>query len=413
VSELRVRIYDVKFGDAILLTVPGVRATSKPKHVLIDVGNAPFSEGDGNDKSVYLPIVLDVLDELAGEPLHLYISTHEHMDHVQGLFHASRDLSQEEPPRVLKDLLAIERVWLTGSADPDYYDTHPEAKKQLAFRQQFFKGLAEAAAAAGRPILPARFDAMAANNNPASTAACVAYARTMGSDPDSPRYLHREIDLSDAHELTGVSIRVLAPEEDTSEYYGKAHALWADDTVAQGRLDLLKNPDGGKMPAAPAGVDATAFRKLWKVLRDGPLTDTLLQIDKAANNTSIVFELTWKRWKLLFAGDAEERSWATMSAVPDLLQPVHFLKVSHHGSHNGTPSEELLERILPKDYDGPERIAVVSTCSNTYSGIPHTQTDAAIRERCPVFLKTTDRDLQTAPSGARYFDLTFDSAGPG
>jgi hypothetical protein len=30
-----------------------------------------------------------------------------------------------------------------------------------------------------------------------------------------------------------------------------------------------------------------------------------------------------------------------------LLKPVHFLKVSHHGSHNGTPTDSRFEAILP------------------------------------------------------------------
>jgi hypothetical protein len=30
-----------------------------------------------------------------------------------------------------------------------------------------------------------------------------------------------------------------------------------------------------------------------------------------------------------------------------VLKPVHFLKVSHHGSHNGTPADDVFEAILP------------------------------------------------------------------
>src|SRR3712207_7480481 len=30
-----------------------------------------------------------------------------------------------------------------------------------------------------------------------------------------------------------------------------------------------------------------------------------------------------------------------------VLEPVHFLKVAHHGSHNGTPDGEILDAILP------------------------------------------------------------------
>ena len=30
-----------------------------------------------------------------------------------------------------------------------------------------------------------------------------------------------------------------------------------------------------------------------------------------------------------------------------LVEPVHFLKVSHHGSHTGMPPEDIVEKLLP------------------------------------------------------------------
>jgi hypothetical protein len=59
-----------------------------------------------------------------------------------------------------------------------------------------------------------------------------------------------------------------------------------------------------------------------------------------------------------------------------VLSPVHFLKVSHHGSHNGTPSESILENILPEDRGGDprERRAVVSTYKETYNNVPDPDT---------------------------------------
>ena len=44
--------------------------------------------------------------------------THEHLDHVQGLLAAKRAGVE----------LAARRAWLTGSAHPEYYKTHPDAK---------------------------------------------------------------------------------------------------------------------------------------------------------------------------------------------------------------------------------------------------------------------------------------------
>lgn len=72
--------------------------------------------------------------------------------------------------------------------------------------------------------------------------------------------------------------------------------------------------------------------------------------------------LEWRRWRLLFTGDAEHRSWKEMNKR-GVLKPVHFLKVSHHGSWNGTPSGEILDKILPPTPpDRRKRHAAVSTC---------------------------------------------------
>ena len=128
--------------------------------------------------------------------------------------------------------------------------------------------------------------------------------------------------------------------------------------------------------------------------------ENLLTIDKAANETSVVVCMEWRGWRFLFTGDAEERSWATMHRE-GALKPVHFLKISHHGSHNGTPHDELLDEFLP--VDDPEaylRHAVVSTCAGSYNGVPHSPTSDKIAERCTV------HSTEGLEPGS-YFDLEF------
>jgi beta-lactamase superfamily II metal-dependent hydrolase len=155
-------------------------------------------------------------------------------------------------------------------------------------------------------------------------------------------------------------------------------------------------------PLPPPGVDGEAFYNLVERRRSG-VFDNLLAIDKAANNSSVVFRLEWRGWKLLFPGDAEERAWQEMGKLdPSPLKAVHFLKVGHHGSHNGTPTGDLLERILPLQApDARPRSALVSTHDGTYSGVPHAETLAEIAERCdPVVRIGEDGD-------ALFTDLLF------
>jgi beta-lactamase superfamily II metal-dependent hydrolase len=61
----------------------------------------------------------------------------------------------------------------------------------------------------------------------------------------------------------------------------------------------------------------------------------------------IVFCLEWHGNKLLFTGDAEELSWETLYQK-DVLKEVDFLKISHHGSENGTSPDEILEKFSLK-----------------------------------------------------------------
>jgi hypothetical protein len=152
-------------------------------------------------------------------------------------------------------------------------------------------------------------------------------------------------------------------------------------------------------PHPPPGVDAGAFLGLVAARKAGAV-DNLFEIDKAANNTSTVFALEWRGWRLLFAGDAEVRSWRTM-AKEGMLKPVHFLKVSHHGSHNGTPADEVFEAIMPAvPPDDRPRRAAISTWDHTYNGIPHQLTNDRLAERATL-LSTLDQrnDL--------FYDVTF------
>jgi len=57
-----------------------------------------------------------------------------------------------------------------------------------------------------------------------------------------------------------------------------------------------------------------------------------------------------------------------------VLSPIDFLKVSHHGSHNGTPEREIIENIFPQNESTKPRFAAVSTFPETYNGIPHAET---------------------------------------
>jgi hypothetical protein len=137
-------------------------------------------------------------------------------------------------------------------------------------------------------------------------------------------------------------------------------------------------------PMPPPGVDAGAFYNLV-ARRRNCFAGNLLSIDQAANNSSLVFSLEWRGWRLLFPGDAEVGSWEMMRRAEDVLKPVHFLKVSHHGSQNGTPTGEAFDAILPPiPPDERPRRAAISAWHETYSGIPHSPTNERLKGRAEL-----------------------------
>ncbi|MFA6965250.1 hypothetical protein [Bosea sp. (in: a-proteobacteria)] len=381
------RVYNVRFGDAILLTVPDEdeHGAAKNLHVLIDIGNALAREGGRDD--VFEPIFKDILAILGDEPLDLYIMTHEHMDHVQGLMYGKARLQLS---------LKAKEVWMTASSAPDYYDRFENAKKQKLTMLALYDDVARFFAARPAAPPPPAIEALLALNNPQASRDCVDHIAAIG--PRAPLYIHREAALHGRNPFRRAHVRLLAPEEDTSVYYGRL----APHTL--GPLDPETTDVGmaaGEL-APPAGVSAADFANLIRFRSHG-MSSNLLQIDKAANNTSVVLELEWQGWVLLLPGDAEEKSWEIMERK-GLLRPAHFLKVSHHGSINGSPAQ-LYNKVLPEEApDGRSRTAVVSTFDGSYPGVPDTATLAALGNRATLY------DTRNLPPGG-YFDFEFGADG--
>jgi beta-lactamase superfamily II metal-dependent hydrolase len=390
-DTLTVRVYNVRFGDAILITVPDRDPDTRKvarRRILLDVGNAPLvASPEGGDDAAFKPVMDDLLDQLEGQPLDLYVMTHEHLDHVQGLAHAAWKLYPD-----FADRFRVKHVWLTASAAPDYAQRFPEAQKQkLAFEAMHAR--LRTMLSAAPPSSARALASYLANNDPTKTKQCVKFLQAL--NPAATEYVHRGVDLAGKHPFREARLEVWAPEEDTTEYYGRLQRL---EAAPGGSTPGAGTPEAPVIP--PSGVDVGAFQQLVEARKDG-IAENLLAIDKAANNTSVVFVLRWRGWSLLFAGDAELKSWRIMERE-GVLEPVHFLKVAHHGSHNGTPDGAIFDAILPpRPLDRRQRHAAISTWEETYSGIPHPPTNRRLAERCEVHT-TLD-----AP-GRLYYDVPFE-----
>jgi beta-lactamase superfamily II metal-dependent hydrolase len=373
-SDLVVRAYNVGFGDAILVSIPD-RATSgveTVRHILFDVGN--LLAGKANKDEVFEVVVADIIAKTGGE-VDLYVMTHEHLDHTQGLLTASN-----------KGLdLRAKHSWLTGSAKPDYYENHPQAKKRRLEMDAALDDAARTLQASPDDELEellwnnsSRMDTGALG---LKTADYIAHLRTI-APPDQTHYIDRTMMLEGRHPFEEAKLTVLAPEEDTSDYYGRLPAVRTLTAAPESAMGLKAPKPERALPNPPPGVDPGAYFDLVRSRRGG-IKANLLEIDAANNNTSVVVQIEWRGWRLLFSGDAELRSWRTMNGF-GLLQPVDVIKVSHHGSHNGT-LEEIFDTLLPPiGPDARERYALVSTADGSFDSVPELDTLKYYADRCEL-----------------------------
>jgi hypothetical protein len=221
------------------------------------------------------------------------------------------------------------------------------------------------------------------------------------------RFLSRAPEVLDTVALPGVVVHVLGPSREES--------VLADMDPPSGESFLRAAPVGGDGGDAvlPFAVDPSPevvlpeeLRALLaRISRESALLGAV-SLEKAVNNTSLMLAFEVGEAVLLFPGDAQWGAWKVNLDDPravGLLERTTFYKVGHHGSHNATPPDPILELILPvQNPDGRERTALISTCENTYGGVPHGPTKARLEMRCDAVLNTESVDPSEAVT------ITFD-----
>jgi beta-lactamase superfamily II metal-dependent hydrolase len=381
-ATIEIRGYVVGFGDCILLRLPDGDRT---RYILIDFGRAP------NDPSSIerFPNIARDIEKRCNGHIDLLVMTHEHLDHMEG-FYRERDIFNR---------IEVDRVWMSLPSHPQYYSDYPKAKLQTKLRE----GLAQFAAAARRNglVLHPAFQSLLENN--LANKDRINYLRTLGKKPVA--YLARGKAKDAATAFKNIKIHVLAPEPDVSVYYASARekalmtALAAAGERATGTRSGHGRGEGMSwdFPTVPragdddfGGLSPSDFERLRRVVREDGVTAARF-IDRAQNNTSLCLLIETDGKRLLFPGDAELESWDVMKhRCRSELKPVDFLKVSHHGSHNGTPLE-LLDNLLPVKRKARAQI-LVSTKRNVYgtkNPVPDMSLLKELERRC-CRLVTTD-----------------------
>ena len=401
-DTLSVRIYNVEFGDAILVSVPDRDSNDvvTMRHILIDCGNALIESKGGHDE-VFNCIISDVLKKLDGCPLDLYVMTHEHMDHIQGLpYCESKFYNQTE--NQLRDLLKTRFAWLTVSSAKEYYTdgSHPEAAKRLSETLSMYEKVDNClnVIKASGENLSEELLLLWKNNNPRKTANCVEYLRGLAKETF---FVSRGFGVGNAHPFNEAKFEIWGPENDTASYSSKmqSHSVALEATA---HLNSSKERTSFSDVTPLPGVDGSAFYNLVDMRKNA--LESLLSIDQNTNNSSVVFLLEWRGYRLLFTGDAERLSWKKMDEAK-VLKPVHFIKVGHHGSYNGTPVIKVLEKVIPfQPPDNKPRYAGVSTSiAGDYENVPDEDTLKLFSDRCSKLYRTDNSALEPGD----YIDIDF------
>lgn len=388
-AHVDIRAYVVGFGDCILLRLPDGTQT---RHVLIDFGRAP---NDAGSLERFPAIAQDIAAQCGGH-LDLVVVTHEHLDHMEGFYRE----------REVFDQMQVDQVWMGLPSDPDYYTDFPKAKPQKKLREAV-AAFARRAAMKGVAFHPS-FRSLLENN--LSNKDRIDYLRKLGTQPVA--YLARGSKVG-ARWSKSIKIKVLAPEKDVSVYYGRSAPSRASAVALQATLGVSPAADRGEnfpwdfksvtRAKAPdlAGFSATDFDRLRRAIRENGVAAARF-IDRAQNNTSLCLLIEVAGKRLLLPGDAELESWSRIREhCKAQMKPVDFLKVSHHGSHNGTPLDAL-DVLLPVKRAAKAKI-LVSTKRNVYgtkNPVPDSSLLTLLQQRCSE-LVTTDGALGT------HVDLTL------
>jgi beta-lactamase superfamily II metal-dependent hydrolase len=394
-NGVTVRMYRQGHGDCFLIAFPR-EDSADPYYVLIDCGYKPGSDAF-LDHGKSIGDVVKHLFESCGGRLDLAILTHEHQDHLNGLWKKTKPYFGD---------FEIEETWVAWTEDPtndlanDLRRRHHDqllgllaARRELALavgeddpavqRVDSLLGL-ELGGGTTRLTMPAL---LAAADDPEKSVnkQGLKLIKDKGASRNGSFCKYPGKKPTPLDGAAGVRAFILGPPE---------HAdLIADEDPHEGEGFPQGNPFSfaGAVQSTP-GTATSPFRRHFFVpltfafdganpffvdrygTGPGPVDDSngievppnapwrriddewlysaetlALKLNTGINNTSLVvaFELPASKKVLFFAGDAQRGNWVSWKDVTfddggqtvtakDLLGRTVLYKVGHHGSHNAT-----------------------------------------------------------------------------
>jgi beta-lactamase superfamily II metal-dependent hydrolase len=349
-TTVSVRMYNVGFGDAFVVTV---RRDEEHWKMLVDCGVHSQGRARPIEEAVQA-IVADLkADSVDGVPhLDVVVATHHHADHISGF---AFDLWEQ---------VVVDEVWVPFVEDEDDPDGKRLRESQTTTAQRI-KELVERRQAvesgpAARLLAVAHDFAMNSFGNAESTDRLLSRNGLGFATKPAIRYLPSTVPAENVIETTisGVVARVLGPSRDPEQLKRMDPPKSAGWLRLDGDLDAedealpaLFNDSFVARSTDALPVELTKAQKalhLDDITNDDGVLAAASVLERAVNNTSVFFVLDVAGTKLLFPGDAQQGAWEHVLNDPvslALVKDVAFYKIGHHGSHNATP-KRYVEEIL-------------------------------------------------------------------
>ena len=444
-ARVRVRMYQVGFGDCLLISAEydaPLADGRAERHILIDYGTSHsprkgFARGRMAD-------VAALIEQHTHGVLDVLAVTHRHRDHLRGFeVDAGAEILRRLAPKVVLRSWTEDPALAPDAAGPAGAPGAPGAP-----------GLAAAPAPADGVVGPAsvRYARLlgTAQEHAGALAGLAAHDKLVAAAAEEQlknadavalldelsagergRYLYSGADAGLADLVPGLVTTVLGPPTpdqepgvtrqaaDDDEYWLTAldASLALSTSVAASDAGAEDDERSDSVPVGPGPVRWLIDN--LKAQRTHSLLRLVRNLDDALNNTSLLLLFEFGELSLLFPGDAQIENWQhtlkRFAKEPELrakLTTIDLYKVGHHGSRNATP-RTLWSLWKDRPAGSPRLTALMSTRQGVHgkavdTAVPQDNLVTALKEVADLY--STDDDAHAA---ADYLEVVADVTGGG